>query len=94
LTITAKNVDNYVEISFSDSGEGISDENIGRIFDPLFTTKANGTGLGLAVCHEIILRHGGTISVRRNKEPSGGTIFEVKLPAAAAQPENEGKPAG
>ena len=89
LTITAKNVDTYVEISFSDTGEGISDENLGKIFDPLFTTKANGTGLGLAVCHEIILRHGGTISVRRNKEPSGGTIFEVKLPAAAAQQDTE-----
>ena len=92
LTITAKGVEDHVEIVFTDTGEGISEENIGNIFDPLFTTKTKGTGLGLAVCQEIILRHGGTISVRRNEETSGGTIFEVKLPAAAPQPHAEGGP--
>ena len=92
MTITAKNVDDHVEIVFIDTGEGISDENIGNIFDPLFTTKQKGTGLGLAVCQEIILRHGGTISARPNEEPSGGTIFEVNFPAADAQPPTKGEP--
>ena len=90
LTITAKNLNSHLEITFTDTGEGISDENMGNIFDPLFTTKTKGTGLGLAVCQEIILRHGGTISVRRYEEPPGGTIFEVKLPVAVQTPDAQG----
>ena len=93
LTITLNGVDNYVEIKFADTGEGISDENMGNVFEPLFTTKTKGTGLGLAVCREIILRHGGTISVRRNEAESGGTIFEVRLTAAGQQPQAEGETA-
>lgn len=93
LTITAKNVNNHVEIKFTDTGEGISSENMGKIFDPLFTRKTKGTGLGLAVCQEIILRHGGTIGARPNEEPSGGTIFEINLPVADAQRQAEGEPA-
>ena len=89
LTISAKNVNNHVEILFTDTGEGISDENMEKIFDPLFTRKSQGTGLGLAVCQEIVTRHGGTISARRNNEPSGGTIFEVNLPVVAQQPQEE-----
>ena len=81
LAITAKNVNNHVEIIFTDTGEGISEENLGKIFDPLFTTKIKGTGLGLAVCQGIIERHGGTIHARRNVEPSGGVTFEVRIPA-------------
>ncbi len=89
LTITAENVNNHVEIRFTDTGEGISEENMGKIFDPLFTRKEQGTGLGLAVCQEIVQRHGGTISARPNEEPSGGTIFEVKLPVAGQQLQGE-----
>ena len=81
LTITAKSVNKNVEIEFTDTGEGISDENIEKIFDPLFTTKAKGTGLGLAVCHEIVKQHGGTISARRNEESNCGTVIQVDLPA-------------
>ena len=81
LTITAKSVNKNVEIEFTDTGEGISDENIERIFDPLFTTKTKGTGLGLAVCQEIIKQHRGTISARRNEDSTCGTVIQVKLPA-------------
>jgi signal transduction histidine kinase len=81
LTITAKSVNKNVEIEFTDTGEGISDENIERIFDPLFTTKTKGTGLGLAVCQEIVKQHRGTISSRRNEESTCGTVIQVKLPA-------------
>ena len=93
LTITAECSNKHVEIAFSDTGEGISDENIGKIFDPLFTTKTKGTGLGLAVCQEIIMRHGGSISARRNEGPSGGSIFKVELPEADAQRKAQGEPA-
>lgn len=91
LTINVRNVENFVEITVTDTGEGISDENIDKIFDPLFTTKLKGTGLGLAVCQQIVERHGGTVSARRNEEPSGGTIFEVKLPTADVMRQTQGE---
>ena len=91
LTITAASVNEHIEISFIDTGQGISEENIGQIFDPLFTTKTKGTGLGLAVCQEIISRHGGTISARRNEGPAGGTTFEVRLPASGGEVRDEGE---
>ena len=81
LTIAAKNMNGTVQITFSDTGDGISQENLEKIFDPLFTTKVKGTGLGLAVCLEIVEGHGGTISVHRNAEPPGGTTFDVRIPA-------------
>ena len=90
LAIKAQSVDGHVEISFSDTGSGISDENIERIFDPLFTTKTKGTGLGLAVCQEIVMRHGGTIEALRNNGPNGGSTFAVKLPAPPQKPQAEG----
>ena len=92
ITITVRNVNSFVEIAVSDTGEGISDENMEKIFDPLFTTKPKGTGLGLAVCQQIVEQHGGTIRARRNDEPSGGSIFEVKLPTADVNPQTQGEP--
>ncbi len=69
----------YVKISFSDQGCGISDENLKKVFDPYYTTKTKGSGLGLTSAHSIINRHGGCIDVhsRVNK----GTIFTFYLPA-------------
>ena len=78
LTITAKQIDGLVEVGFSDTGVGISDEDIGKIFEPLFTTKARGTGLGLSICQLIVSQHQGTIDV--TSEPGQGTIFTVRLP--------------
>jgi len=80
LTITASCVDGNVEITFSDTGGGIAEDDLDKIFDPLFTTKIKGTGLGLAVCLEIVEGHGGTISARRRLNASGGTTFDVKIP--------------
>ena len=82
----------HVAIHFIDSGEGISDEHLGKKFDPLFTTKIQGTGLGLAVCQEIITQHGGTILARRNEDSPSGMVFEVVLPAR--QPYREDPPHG
>jgi len=69
-----------VEIEFSDTGEGISEENMIRIFDPFFTTKDTnkGTGLGLSICYGIIKEHGGFIDVKSEK--GKGTTFIVALP--------------
>ncbi len=85
LTVAAKHDDGHIEVSFTDTGVGIPEENIERIFDPLFTTKPKGTGLGLAVCQMIILRHSGTVTVRRSARPESETTFAVSLPSLAGQ---------
>jgi CheY-like chemotaxis protein len=69
----------YVRISFADTGCGMPDEVQKRIFDPYFTTKPKGSGLGLASAYSIIARHGGHISVRSH--PGQGSTFEILLPA-------------
>ena len=69
-----------VTVSVTDSGQGISPENLKRIFDPFFTTKpvGEGTGLGLSISHGIVEQHGGTIAV--NNIPGEGTTFTIILP--------------
>ncbi|MBN1691415.1 MAG: PAS domain S-box protein [Dehalococcoidia bacterium] len=71
----------YVRITVKDYGTGIQPEHIGRIFDPYFTTKQSGSGLGLATCYSIIKNHGGHISVYSH--PGKGSTFYIYLPAAA-----------
>jgi len=65
-------------ISVSDNGPGIPAETMNKIFVPFYTTKANGTGLGLAVVQKIIVQHGGSIEARN--QPVGGAEFLVWLP--------------
>jgi PAS domain S-box-containing protein len=83
----------YVRISIRDGGAGIPKEQIGKVFDPYFTTKQTGCGLGLATVYSIVKRHGGQITVE--SEPGKGTTFSFCLPAAAneaaqaLQPERE-----
>ncbi|MGB6200665.1 MAG: ATP-binding protein, partial [Candidatus Acidiferrales bacterium] len=67
-------------ISISDNGPGISEEDIPKIFVPFYTTKTNGTGLGLAVVQKIIVQHGGTVEARNRTE--GGAEFILWLPFA------------
>jgi len=82
----------YSRLSVRDNGNGISPEDMDRIFDPFFSTRKNqgGTGLGLSMSHGIVKRHQGAITVASH--PGRGTIFSVYLPCAhGAEPR---KPAG
>ena len=67
--------DNMIILEFTDSGEGIPDGDLKKVFEPLFTTKQKGTGLGLASCKNIIEQHQGKISVKNDP-----TTFTIKLP--------------
>ena len=69
-----------LEISVSDSGAGISEQHLERIFDPYFTTKQQGSGLGLASCYSIIKKHGG--SIRAESILGQGSSFYLVLPAS------------
>ncbi len=73
----------YVRITIKDSGSGIPQEIIDRIFDPYFTTKETGNGLGLAICHSIIRKHNGYLLVQ--SEPDQGTTFTIYLPVQSMQ---------
>jgi two-component system sensor histidine kinase HydH len=72
----------WVKIMVSDTGSGISKEDLEHIFDPYFTTKQTGTGLGLAIVHKIVEAHGG--EVRAESEIGRGTTVSVLLPATDA----------
>ena len=78
LEITSHKTKDNLEIAFADTGTGIPDETLSKIFSPLFTTKAQGMGFGLAICKRIVESHGGTITVKTavNK----GTTFTITLP--------------
>lgn len=67
-----------LQIGISDTGSGISPEDLPRVFDPFFTTRKDGTGLGLAIVHRIIENHNGEIGVE--SKPGEGTTFTVRLP--------------
>jgi signal transduction histidine kinase len=72
------------EIEVADSGHGIESEDLPRLFDLYFTTKPEGTGVGLAVTQQIITAHGGTIEVESRS--GHGTRMTVKLPRAIEKP--------
>ncbi len=73
----------FIEIVISDTGSGITEENLEKIFDPFFTTKetGHGVGLGLAISYGVIKEHGGSISVE--SEVGKGTTFTIRLPVIA-----------
>ncbi len=77
---TALNGADSVVFAVRDSGPGIADANLDRVFDSFFTTKADGMGMGLAICQSIIAAHGGSITA--SNRPRGGALFEVSLPVA------------
>jgi CheY-like chemotaxis protein len=79
---------NYVRISIEDQGIGISENHLTRIFDPYFSTKQDGSGLGLATTYSIIKKHGGHIAVC--SEIDRGTVFTIYLPASTKPLKQEG----
>lgn len=83
LTVQTSKDHNSAEMTFSDTGIGISEENLGRIFTPFFSTRTSGVGLGLSICKQIVEGHGGRITVR-SKEGNGST-FIIKLPIHAKE---------
>lgn len=74
----------YVEISITDTGEGIKEKNIARVFDPYFSTKKGGSGLGLASAYSIIKNHDGFITV--DSIPATGSTFHIYLPVSEELP--------
>jgi len=83
LTIHTSMAEEHLVISVSDTGTGISDDAYDRIFEPLFSTKRFGVGLGLTVTREIVEKHKGTIIVE--SETGSGTKVTLKIPATPAE---------
>jgi signal transduction histidine kinase len=82
LTIDARREGHdRVRIEVCDTGAGIDEAHLSRIFEPFFSTSSDGLGLGLAICKSIVAAHDGHI--RASRRESGETVFEVVLPAAA-----------
>ena len=78
ISTAYKKYQDRVDITVSDTGQGISENDLGLVSDPFFTTKDDGTGLGLAITHGIIEQHNGTIEIF--SKLGRGTIFTIKLP--------------
>jgi two-component system, NtrC family, sensor histidine kinase HydH len=78
IVLAARQVDSSVVISVRDQGPGISDEDLDKIFNPFYTTKDAGTGLGLSVVYQIVNQHGGLVTAERN--PEGGMTFSLTIP--------------
>ena len=83
LTVQTSRIGDKAHVSVEDSGPGISEADRKRIFNPLFTTKAGGMGMGLSICRSIIENHGGRIWVEAVR--GAGAIFQFELPAAKRQ---------
>ena len=78
ITVSARKDEERIVIQVADQGTGIPEEELDRIFDPFYTTKQTGTGLGLSVAYQIIAQHQGTITGTRN--PEKGMTFSIRLP--------------
>ncbi|MGA1826429.1 MAG: response regulator [bacterium] len=81
LRIATREVDRSVSIDISDTGVGIEKKNLGRLFEPFFTKKTGGTGLGLVICKFLVEQHGGSITV--TSEVGKGSSFSINLPLAS-----------
>jgi PAS domain S-box-containing protein len=74
----------FVEVKVADSGTGIPEKDLAHIFEPYFTTKAKGRGLGLSIVYSIIKKHGGSVAVE--SKLGQGTVFKILLPACSGRP--------
>lgn len=87
LTITGRTCEGGMEVTIADTGVGMSAEQLGHIMEPLYSTKARGLGLGLAIARAIVEKNGG--SLRAASEPGRGSIFTVFLKSHALEDERE-----
>lgn len=84
VTVKVRPASDFVQIDVIDRGKGIAPKDLEQIFNPFFTTRSDGVGLGLAIVSRIVDEHGG--SMRVDSEPEHGTVFHVFLPRESAQP--------
>lgn len=94
ITVETHESDDHIQIQISDNGNGISDYALNKVFDPFFTTKGvgKGTGQGLSITHDVIVRkHGGTIEVDTTR--GKGTSFKICLPKSEKLTQQEKSPA-
>jgi signal transduction histidine kinase len=89
LIVKTQKKDNVIQITFSDDGPGISEEDLKSIFNPFFTTKevGEGTGLGLSICYGIVQEHGGSLYAK--SKLGDGATFIVELPIVQEQISDE-----
>ena len=78
ILITSSVEGDGILLTVSDSGPGIAPEIRDKIFDPYFTTKSDGTGIGLSICHRIVTDHGGSLTV--SDSDLGGAKFRIEIP--------------
>jgi PAS domain S-box-containing protein len=91
VLLRAADEDGHVVISVADQGRGVAADEMGHIFEPFYTTKPDGMGLGLPICQTIAASHGGLLLATRNA--SHGMTFSLRLPPAAAEPGHARAPA-
>jgi signal transduction histidine kinase len=78
LTLSSRKDGELIVIDISDTGIGLTEHDLERLFEPFFSKKKEGTGLGLVICKFLIDRHKGRIKVK--SEPGKGTVFSIHLP--------------
>lgn len=83
LSISAQEIESFVELAVSDTGVGISPDSLRRIMEPLYSTKTRGLGLGLAISRAIVEKHHGQLRV--TSEPGNGSTFFLRLPAVSTE---------
>jgi signal transduction histidine kinase len=83
ITVCTQVAGDRFELAIEDTGHGIPEEILPRVFEPLFSTKSFGTGLGLAIVKQIVYQHGGSIEI--SSEPARGTSAVIRLPLAGAE---------
>ncbi|SOC35151.1 sensor histidine kinase [Ureibacillus acetophenoni] len=86
ITITLKNVKNKVQITICDEGRGIAKEDIPNLFQPFYTTKAEGTGLGLQIVKSVVEEHEGNIYVKSIENVGTSFVIELPLTSESYQP--------
>jgi signal transduction histidine kinase len=93
VTTTAARQNDHVLVAVTDNGKGISPEHLTRVFEPFFTTRATGTGLGMPIAHQIALAHGGAIEIVTTQVGVGTTV-RVTLPAIEPSTHQQDKAEG